>query len=299
MAATLSLDGIFPALVTPFTADGESIDYKSLEAVIEYCIEGGVSGVVAAGSTGEAATLSEEEYRELISTTCELVQGRVPVIVGIGTNSTRRAGEIATYLATSTKASGILLVAPPYNKPTQEGMLCHFREVKRAAQGLPIIAYNVPGRTGVNLLPHTVGTLSKEGTIIGIKEASGSIDQAIDVIASCSESFKLVGGDDSLLLAVLSIGGTGGIATAGNIVPHALSDIVNSFRTGRLEAARSIQYKILPLLRALFAETNPIPLKLALKLRGIIKSDALRLPLTPASESTKQSIIAALEQAFA
>lgn len=299
MATTLSLNGIFPALATPFTADGESIDYKSLESVINYCLEGGVAGVVVAGSTGEAATLSEQEYRELIDYSCKVINGRVPVIVGIGTNNTKRAGEIASFLASSTEADGILLVAPPYNKPTQEGILAHFRAVKSKAADLPIVAYNVPGRTGVNIHPSTIGTLSREGTIIGIKEASGSVDQVLDMIAASGEEFQLVSGDDSLLLAVLSAGGCGGIATAGNIVPHALSEVVARFAEGDMKAARALQYKILPLLRALFVETNPIPLKYSLKVRGIIAHDTLRLPLTPPTETTKRCIESALELAFA
>jgi len=287
-----TLKGTFPAIVTPFSKDGASVDFDSLYNLIEYQISARVDGLVVCGSTGEAQTLSDEEYQKVISFTKEKVNGRIPVIAGIGTNSTMK-GIAAAKLLDEIAVDGILLVAPMYNKPTQKGIIAHFEQIKRATR-LPIIAYNVPGRTGVNILPATIATLVKQGTICGLKEASGSMDQVLDILAQVRDHCSVVSGEDSLVCSLMLAGGKGVISASANIIPEIFVEITTAAINGDWERAREAQFKALPWVRLMFVETNPIPVKTAVALKGVIKYPTLRLPLMPAEDSTVEKIKALL-----
>lgn len=277
--------GIYTALVTPFTEDSSSIDLKSLEKLIEYQISAGISGIVACGSTGESATLTEDEFREVVKKTQSVTKGLIPCVVGIGTNDTRRACELTEYLSTQ-KVDGLLIVTPPYVKPTQAGIIEHFRKIKAAAKGVPLIAYNIPGRAVANILPETVARLADEDLIIGIKDSTGSLDQALDSEFLLKGRISVVAGDDSLILPLMACGGRGAISASANAIPEILVALCKFFESGDVYKARECQLKALPIIRALFMETNPIPVKAALKERGIISCGSVRLPLTNAQNST-------------
>lgn len=299
----LTFEAVIPALVTPFSDDGQKIDFASFERLVEHVIGGGVSGVVVAGSTGEAATLSEQEYRDLVSHCVKTVRGRVPVIAGVGTNSTARAVELSR-MAQDAGCNALLVVAPPYNKPQQDGIYAHFKAVAEASP-LPIMAYNIPGRSAVNILPSTLARMAADGIIAAVKESSGSVDQILDLIAAISGGAKGAGsgrseaaawqsnlvpvlaGDDSLTLAVAACGGKGIVSVIANVLPGPMCSLWNACVRGDLGEAQRIKLELLPLMRALFAETNPVPVKAALKMQGIVASDAVRLPLLAASEGTK------------
>lgn len=288
-----NLKGTIPALVTPFTLDGSAIDYESLTSLIEWHIRAGVSGVVVSGSTGEAATLSEQEYADLVNAAVKICNGKIPCIVGIGSNSTDKAAKQASLLE-QLGADAILLVAPPYNKPPQDGIFAHFAKVK-AASSLPIIAYNVPGRTSVNILPKTIARLAADGIIIGLKEASGSQDQLMDIYALVGDKISLLSGEDSLVHATMTCGGRGTISASANVAPEMFVEITEAALSGNFSASLKAQVRALPIVRAMFAETNPIPVKTALALRGAIKHPTVRLPLVPASAQTVELIKGALQ----
>jgi len=251
-------------------------------------IEAGVDGLVACGSTGEAASLSEEEYALVLSQVRETARGRVPCLGGISVSSSARAVEMAKVIEKA-GLQGILLAAPPYNKPPQSGIVAHFSAV-HSAVSLPIVAYNIPGRSGVNIQPLTIAQLAKEGVIIGLKEASSSLDQALDILVECGERISLLSGEDSLVLALMACGGRGVISATANVAPREFADLTRAALAGAWEEARELQLKLLPLVRCMFAETNPIPLKAALAMRGVIRSSAVRLPLVEAKPETKERI---------
>lgn len=276
--------GTFPAVVTPFTQDGTQLDLESLRALLKFQLDAGVDGFVVCGSTGESQTLSSEEYQQVVSETVKFVAKRVPVIAGIGVSSTLRAMEIAKYLDSS-EVSGILLVAPPYNKPPQRGIFRHFEQVRNATS-LPIIAYNIPGRTAVNILPATLADLWKAKIIVGVKESSASLDQALDIMALVDDSFLLISGEDSLVHALMASGGCGVISATANVVPDAFVNITQPALRGDWHSALTSQMNVLPVVRAMFIETNPIPVKCALALKGIIRFPTVRLPLTEATSET-------------
>jgi 4-hydroxy-tetrahydrodipicolinate synthase len=279
-----NLAGTWPAIVTPFSKEGTKIDYESLSKLLEFQIAGGVSGIVVCGSTGEAATLSDEEYRTVIAHTVKSVAKRVPVVAGIGSNNTARAVEMAKLL-TELKVDGILLVVPPYNKPTHEGLVAHFSEVHRASP-LPIIAYNVPGRTGLNMLPKTVAVLVEKNLIVGLKEACGSIDQVLDLVALVGDRLAILSGEDSLTHATMACSGKGVISVLANALPKEVSELTAAGLRGDWDTALKAQIHILPACRAMFMETNPIPVKTLMAMRGIIAHPTLRLPLVPAQAET-------------
>ncbi len=279
-----TLTGTYPAIVTPFTERGDAVDFDSFGALIDFQISHGVNGIVVCGSTGEAVTLEESEYRSVIEFARRQVGDRATVIAGIGAQSTTRAVSLARFLA-SVGVDGILLVTPPYNKPTQNGIVSHFAAV-HAAVPVPIIAYNVPSRTGVNLLPKTVGRLADEGLIVGIKESSGSLDQALDIVALIGERAGLLSGEDSLVTPMMSIGARGVVSVTANVVPELVSALTSAALTGDWTRAKELQLELLPLARAVFTETNPIPIKAALHLKGLIRFPTTRLPLTPAEPAT-------------
>lgn len=279
------LRGTYPALVTPFSCGGETVDFDSLAALVDYVLAARVNGVVVCGSTGEAASLSDDEYRSVVRFVRECVAGRAPCVAGIGTSSTKRACETAEFLK-SAGLDGALLVGPPYIKPPQSGVIEHFKAVQRAS-GLALIAYNIPGRAVVNILPETILQMAAQGLILGVKEASGSMDQAMDIAAGMSEDFALLSGEDSLVHAVMSLGGRGTITAAANVIPELMVEITDNALRGQWKSSLAAQKKALPVIRALFRETNPIPLKCALCIKGVISSAAVRVPLMPASAGTE------------
>ena len=267
--------GSIVAIVTPFKDD--KVDEQKLRELVELHIKNGTSGIVPCGTTGESATLSFEEHDRVIEITVEQVKKRVPVIAGTGSNSTEEA-IILTKHARRTGADASLQVSPYYNRPTQKGLYEHFKAVADSVD-IPIILYNIASRTGVNIEPETIAKLAKDcKNIVGVKEASGNLDQMSRIKALCGKDFDLISGDDSLTLPILSIGGTGIISVVANIVPKDVAALVNEFEKGNLEKAREIHYKLLPLIKAIFIETNPIPVKTAMGLLGMCEPD-LRLPM--------------------
>jgi 4-hydroxy-tetrahydrodipicolinate synthase len=292
-----SLHGTFNAVVTPFTADARALDLESLQKLIEFHITSGVSGLIACGSTGEGATLTDKEYLEVVTRSVLFAKGRVPVVAGVNSSSTLRAAEASSRLK-DCGASGILLVSPPYNKPPQEGIYRHFEAVREASK-LPIIAYNIPGRTAVNIQTSTLVRMVREGVIMGVKESSGSMDQVVELLselraAELLDRCAVVSGEDALVAPLMSVGGTGVIAATGNVIPDKFVALTTAARAGDFAAAGRIQCEILPTIRAMFTETNPIPVKMALALKGIIASPAVRLPLVAAQPETAARIKRAL-----
>ncbi len=274
--------GAITAIVTPFK-NGE-VDWKSYENLIKFQIKGGINGIVPCGTTGEAATLSYEEHNKVVEETVKIVAKKVPVIAGTGANSTEEAIELTTY-AKKAGADASLQVTPYYNKPTQEGLYRHFKKIAETVD-IPIILYNVPGRTGVNLLPETVIRLSEIPNVVGIKEASGNINQVTEICKGVKKkSFAVLSGDDSLTLPILAVGGKGVISVASNVVPSKIAKLVSSFLEGKYEQALKLHYELYQLMQILFIETNPVPVKTALSLMGLIKNE-FRLPLCELSENS-------------
>ncbi len=282
--------GSIVALVTPFN-DGR-VDEKKLKDLVDFQIKNGTSGIVPCGTTGESATLSFQEHERVIEVTIEQCRKRVPVIAGTGSNSTEEAVTL-TKQAARAGADASLQVSPYYNRPTQKGLYEHFKAVADSVK-IPIILYNIAGRTGVNIEPETIARLALScKNIVAVKEASGNLDQMSRIKALCPPSFQLISGDDSLTLPVLSIGGTGVISVAANIVPADTADLVNSFMEGDIKEAQRIHYKLLPLIKALFIETNPIPVKTAMGILGMCAPD-LRLPMSSMSPENLEKLKKAL-----
>lgn len=282
--------GSIVAMVTPFH-DGR-VDEKKLKDLVDFQIKNGTSGIVPCGTTGESATLSFEEHERVIEVTIEQSRKRVPVIAGTGSNSTEEAVTL-TKQAARAGADASLQVSPYYNRPTQKGLYEHFKAVADSVK-IPIILYNIAGRTGVNIEPETIARLALScKNIVAVKEASGNLDQMSRIKALCPLNFQLISGDDSLTLPVLSIGGTGVISVAANIVPADTADLVNSFTEGDIKEAQRIHYKLLPLIKALFIETNPIPVKTAMGLLGMCAPD-LRLPMSSMSPENLEKLKKAL-----
>ncbi|MEO0138095.1 MAG: 4-hydroxy-tetrahydrodipicolinate synthase [candidate division WOR-3 bacterium] len=272
--------GSYVAIVTPFKDD--TLDETGLKENLKFLIENGSAGIVACATTGESPTLSDEEYERVIKISLEIADGRIPVIAGAGTNSTAKTIKIAQK-AQQYGANGLLVVTPYYNKPTQQGLYQHYKAVSSATD-LPIIIYNVPGRTGVNILPSTVARLAKDcKNIVGIKEASGNLDQVSELVSLVGEGFDILSGDDSLTLPMLAIGAKGVISVIANIFPRAVADMCRFFFEGRFSEAKELHIKMFPVVKALFIETNPIPIKKAMELMGMAAGNP-RLPLAPMSE---------------
>jgi len=283
-------EGVFTALVTPFK--NGKIDYDSVAAIIEHQIAGGVDGVVPMGTTGESPTVSYEEHEEFIVRVVTLVNKRIKVIAGTGSNST----DEAIYLSKAAQdagVDGVLLVNPYYNKPPQRGLIAHFESVAQSIN-IPVILYNIPGRTGVNFLPESVAQLiQRVPNIVAMKEASGDINQMMNLVEMCGNSITLLSGDDNLLLPVLAIGGKGIISVISNLLPNDVKAVVTNFNNGNLEEAKRLFYKLLPLCRAMFYETNPIPIKAAMAMAGFCSSE-MRLPLVPLSADNHERLKKAL-----
>jgi 4-hydroxy-tetrahydrodipicolinate synthase len=284
--------GSLVAIVTPFRRG--KVDEKALAELIEWQIASGTSGIVPCGTTGESATLSHDEHNRVIELTVEVVRRRVPVVAGTGSNSTDEAIALTKH-AKQAGADGSLLITPYYNKPTQEGLYRHYRAVAEAVD-LPLVLYNIPGRTGVNMLPATIARLAALPTIVGVKEGSGSVQQASDIVQMCGDRLTVLAGDDALTLPMMAVGGKGVITVTANIVPSEMAGLVTAFAEGKVEDARRIHFKLSPLFAALFFETNPIPVKEALSLMGKIDPE-LRLPLCPMAQDTREKLIQALKDA--
>lgn len=274
--------GSMVALVTPFKKG--KVDEKALERLVEFHIQNGTKVLVPCGTTGESPTLSHEEHRRVVELVVKLSRGRIPVMAGTGSNSTDEALELTQH-AKKTGADAALIVAPYYNRPTQEGLYQHFTLIAQKVH-LPIVIYNIPGRTGVNILPETFARLSKFENIVGVKEASGSLDQ-MSQIRALAPSIAMISGDDSLTLPILSIGGVGVISVIANIVPRKVQDMIEAWDRGQVDLAREIHFELLPLCKALFVETNPTPVKAAMVMMGMI-TDEIRLPLVKMSEGNKK-----------
>lgn len=278
-------EGSSVAIVTPFR-DGR-VDEQALGDLIEFHIAGGTDGIVPCGTSGESATLTYEEHDRVIACTVEAVRHRVPVIAGTGSNSTDEAIMLTKH-AQEAGADGALLISPYYNKPTQEGLYRHYKAIAEAVD-LPLVLYNIPGRTSVNMLPSTVARLSAIRNIVAIKEGAGSLQQVSEIIAACGDRMTVLSGDDALTLPMMAVGAKGVITVTANIVPADMAALVDAFVGGRLERARALHYKLYPLFTALFYETNPIPVKQALALMGKIQPD-LRLPLCPMSPDNRDKL---------
>lgn len=277
--------GSFVAIVTPFRKG--KIDEKAYADLIEFQIREGTNGIVPCGTTGESATLSHQEHERVIELTVEIVNKRIPVIAGTGSNSTSEAIMLTKH-AKDAGADAALLITPYYNKPTQEGLYQHYKAIAESVN-IPQFLYNVPGRTGVNMFPETVARLSKGKNIIGIKEATGDMRQVSDVIALCGENFIVLSGDDFTTFPLLAAGGKGVISVTANVAPRDTATMCNEFFSGNLNKAREIHYKMRPLNDAMFYETNPIPVKTALSLMGKVSGE-MRLPLCQMSEKNLERL---------
>ncbi|MDD3857932.1 MAG: 4-hydroxy-tetrahydrodipicolinate synthase [Methanoculleus sp.] len=281
-------EGILPAIITPFYRDSRaSLDIEGLQSNIESLLQRGVHGIVPCGSTGESATLTFEEHEQVIGKTVEVVDGRVPVLAGTGSNNTEEAIRL-TRSAKDAGADGALVISPYYNKPNRSGLVKHF--TKLADLDLPIVLYNVPGRTAQNLLPDLVAELARHPNIVGIKEASGDITQISRIIEETrDEEFSVISGDDAMTLPVLALGGAGVISVTANVDPARMVRMYEAYRAGDLTAARALHYELAPLMRAMFIDTNPIPVKKAVELLGMA-AGPVRLPLDELDETKTEHL---------
>ncbi len=282
--------GSFVAIVTPFKDDG-SLDKQKYQELIEFQIKGGTNGLVPCGCTGEAATLTHEEQKQIIKIAVETVNGRIPVIAGTGSNSTQEALELTRH-AKEVGASGALIITPYYNKPTPEGQFLHYKKIAQEVD-IPIMLYNVPSRTGISMLPETIARLSKIDNIVAIKEASGSVDQVSKILSLCD--ICVLSGDDSMTLALMAVGARGVVSVANNIIPRQVAETVSAYLNNDLERAREIYYELFPLFKAMFIETNPIPVKTAMKIIGRLNGK-LRLPLCPMQPENEKKLKSVLEK---
>jgi len=285
--------GYAPAIITPMNNSGTKINFEKFKELIEFQIENGAKAIVFLGTTGEPPTLSHKEKLQVLEFAVREVNGRVPVIAGAGSNCTKTAVKMVKEYE-KIGANGILSVTPYYNKCTQNGLIRHYETIAKATS-LPIILYNVPGRTGVNMLPETVLKLSKTKNIVGVKEASGNIEQIMQIIKICDEDFAVYSGDDALTYSILSLGGKGVISVAGNIVPDKMNSICESYFCGNIEKARLIQLELHDLIKALFLEVNPIPIKMAMNIKGF-EVGGLRLPLTEMQKENAEKLKKEIEK---
>jgi len=274
------------AIVTPFK--NGAVDEEKFRELIDFQIAEGIKAIIPCGTTGESATLSHEEHDRVIEVAIDQAKGRVLVIAGSGSNNTIEAIRL-TGKAKKEGADAALIITPYYNKPTQQGLYEHFKKIAETVD-IPIILYNVPGRTGVCVDPATVARLSAIPNIIGIKEASGSMKQATDIISSCPKDFILLSGEDSLTYPLLCVGGRGVISVVSNVAPRDMSALCDEFFAGRAEEAVKLYYKLLPLCHAMFYETNPGPVKAALNMMGKLDSGEMRLPLVPVSDANREKL---------
>ncbi len=284
------LKGSLVALVTPFT--GGKVDENTLRELVEFHIENGTNGIVPCGTTGESATLTHDEHRQVIKAVVDQVGGRIPVVAGTGSNNTAEAIELTLY-AKQIGADAALLIAPYYNKPTQEGLYLHFKAIAEATK-FPLVPYNIKGRTAINVETPTMVRIAQLPEVVAVKEASGDINQMADVYRLCGDKMNVLSGDDAMLLPLLAIGGKGVISVVNNIVPRDVADVIAAWDAGDVALAQERFYKLLPLVKAMFIETNPIPVKTAMAMVGRIPSDEMRLPMCPMSAANRAKLQEAL-----
>jgi 4-hydroxy-tetrahydrodipicolinate synthase len=277
---------VLTAMVTPFDQNGE-VDFDATRTLVDYLIENGTDGILVAGTTGESPTLTTEEKVALFKFVVETVKGRVPVIAGTGSNNTRASISL-TKQAEETGVDGIMLVAPYYNKPSQEGLFQHFKAIAETT-ALPIMLYNIPGRSAVNLSADTIVRLAQLPNIVAVKEASGNLDAMAEIICQAPSDFTLYSGDDALTLPVLAIGGAGVVSVASHIIGNEMQEMINHFKNGQVKEAANAHRRLLPIMKALFAAPNPAPVKAALNINGV-SVGGLRLPLLPLSEGEKSAL---------
>jgi len=283
--------GSIVAIVTPFRKG--RVDERALGDLIEFQLANGTDGIVPCGTTGESATLSHQEHERVVAFTIEAVKRRVPVIAGTGSNSTDEAIALTGH-AKKVGADGALLITPYYNKPMQEGLFRHYKAVAEAVD-LPLVLYNIPSRTSVNLLPSTVGRLAAIRNIVAIKEGSGSLQQVSEILQACGDRFTVLSGDDPLTIPMMAVGAKGVITVTANIAPADMAAMVDAFAAGQLDRARRLHDKLFPLFTALFYETNPIPVKAALAMMGKIDEE-LRLPLCPMASESREKLARVMKE---
>ncbi len=290
----LYLRGTLTALVTPFRLDG-SIDWEAFRRLVDFQLQAGVEGLVPIGSTGESATLEMSEKLEIAARLVEWVEGRVPVIVGTGTNETRSTIALTKHVR-QLGADAALVVCPYYNKPTQQGLYEHFRALAEAVD-IPLVLYNVPGRTAVNMTAETQLRLAEEcPNIVATKEASGNMEQVMEIIRSAPAHFRVLAGDDTLALPIIACGGHGVVSVIANYAPHLFGECIRAALAGEWERARQLHYRLFPLMRLNFIESNPIPVKAVLAMLGLVE-EVYRLPLTPLQPRHRELLERALREA--
>ena len=288
----MSYQGSLVALITPFR--NGTVDEAKLRELVDFQIASGTNGLVPCGTTGEAATMSDDEVDRVIEIVVDQARGRVPIIAGTGANDTRKTIKYTEH-ARERGADAALIVTPYYNKPTPEGVYQHFKAIGQACD-LPVILYNIPGRTGSNVPPETIVRIAREiPTVVGVKEASGSIDQSSQIVIGAGPSFDVLSGDDSLTLPIMSVGGKGVISVLANVAPKPVAEMTAAFLRGDARRAQEIHAQVFNLCRALFIETNPIPVKAAAGMLGLC-SDEVRLPLWAIGEANRQKLAAALKE---
>ena len=287
----MTFKGSMVALVTPFR--NGKIDEKALKALVDFHVKNGTSALVPCGTTGESATLSYAEHDKVIELTIEFAKGRIPVIAGTGSNSTDEAIALTKH-AKEAGADASLQVSPYYNRPTQKGLYLHFKAIAEAVD-IPIILYNIASRTGVNIEPETFARLAEIKNIVGVKEASGSLEQMARIRKLCPEQFLLISGDDALTLPVMAIGGVGIISVVANIIPRDVAEMTAAFESGNLKKAEELHYKMLNLVKAMFVETNPMPVKTAMGLMKLCEPE-MRLPLCDMLPENKEKLIKAMKE---
>ena len=285
-----SFEGSIVAMVTPFR-DGK-VDEVKIRELVQFHVKNGTDAIVPCGTTGESPTLSHAEHKRVVEVTIEAAAGQIPVIAGTGSNSTAEAIELTQH-AKQAGADGVLMVCPYYNKPTQAGLVAHYKAVAEAVD-IPIIMYNIPGRTGVNMLTETVAALAGLPNIVGMKEASGSLEQMTEVISLCGDRLTVVSGDDTLTLPLMAVGGKGVISVVANIVPKETAEMTRAALNGDWKRAKELHLRLFPLCKAMFYETNPIPVKTAMQLLGRLNGE-LRLPLCPMSQANRDKLQKALQ----
>ncbi|SDY69970.1 4-hydroxy-tetrahydrodipicolinate synthase [Evansella caseinilytica] len=283
---------VVTAMVTPFDAKG-NVDFLKTTKLIEYLLENGTEALVVAGTTGESPTLSNEEKIALFEHTVKVVGGRVPIIAGTGSNNTYASMELSKK-AEAAGVDAIMLVAPYYNKPSQQGMYAHFKAIAEKTS-LPVMLYNVPGRTVSNILPETVIALSKIDNIVAVKEASGDLDQITTIIANTADDFTLYSGDDALTLPVLAVGGAGIVSVASHVIGQELQEMVSAFEAGRVKEAAVMHQRLLPVMKGMFIAPNPAPVKTALQFAGL-DVGGVRLPLVPLTSEERNVIYSLLNK---
>jgi len=285
--------GVYTALITPFNQDG-SIDFDSYRAIINNQIAEGISGLLPVGTTGESPTLSHKENLQVVEEAIKIADGKIPVVAGTGSNSTKEAIDM-TKIAHSMGATASLQVSPYYNKPTQEGLYRHFMTIADECN-IPLLIYNIKGRSGVNIETETLLRMAKHENIRGVKEASGDIGQMMDVIQNRPKNFSVMVGDDNIAFPFTALGGDGVVSVISNIIPRTMEKLIKLTKAGKIEEARELHYKILPLCKGMFLETNPLPVKSAMSMMGIC-NEVYRLPLCPPMNETKDKLKILLKNA--